>query len=94
MRAAMPSTVKKPTSAPSVIVPSPAQAASTPPTSAIGRVRNTSDGQPPAAERRLEQEQDDQRERGEAVDQQQAPLRRRPLGRLARAARTGSRAGA
>ena len=42
LRAAMPSTVKNPTSAPSVIVPSAPQAASTPPTSAIGSVSMSS----------------------------------------------------
>ena len=42
LRAAIPSTVKNPTSDPSDSTPPPRYAASTPPTSAIGRVRNES----------------------------------------------------
>ena len=52
LRAAMPSTVRKPTSEPSEITPPLEYAARTPPTSAMGRARKVSSGQPPALERR------------------------------------------
>ena len=77
LRAAMPNTVKKPTSEPSEMIPPAIQAASTPPTSAIGNVRNSEHGEPPVAERGLEQQQDEQP--GDDRRLEQPALRRLPL---------------
>ena len=61
LRAAIPKTVKKPTSEPSERIPSLANAASTPPTSAIGSVRKDSAARRQLAEGRLQQEEDPER---------------------------------
>ena len=73
LRAAIPKTVKKPTSEPSERTPPPANAASAPPTSAIGRVRKAS-----VASRQLPNaacKQQEDRERAAAAEEEQRSLR-------------------
>ena len=68
-RAAMPNTVRKPTSEPSDRTPSPSHTASAPPTSAIGSRQEREQRQAQAAERGLEQQED--RDRGGDAEHEQ-----------------------
>ena len=81
LRAAMPKTVKKPTSDPSEMTPPPSQAASTPPTRADGQREEQERGQAPAAEGGHQDEED--ADHGDQAEEQHAGLRCLPLRVLA-----------